>query len=86
MSKVQAALEATKQFLSQGNPDPSMLAIAKQLEAASRGEQHDYTMDRIIMYNFEPAPTPELQDWAELVLEAATEISGDYDLEDEDEE
>jgi hypothetical protein len=27
-----------------------------------------------------------LQDWAELVLEAATEISGDYDLEDEDEE
>jgi hypothetical protein len=85
MSKIEAALKATQQLLAQGNPDPAMADIAKQLQAASRGEQHQYTMDRIIMYNYEPAPTPQLQEWAQLVLDASLEIGGeDDDFEDEE--
>jgi hypothetical protein len=84
MSKVQAALQATERLLTQGEPDPAMQDIHRQLQAAARGEQHAYTMDRIIMYNFEPAPTPELQDWAELVLAAATELGGEDFEDDED--
>lgn len=83
-NKIQDALVATERLLSLGPPDPAMQDVQRQLQAASRGEQHAYTMDRIIMYNFEPAPTPELQEWAELVLAAATELGGDDFEDDED--
>ena len=84
MSKVQAALQATERLLTQGEPDPAMQDIHRQLQAAARGEQHAYTMDRIVMYNYEPAPTPVLQEWVNLVLDAALELEGDNFDEDEE--
>lgn len=73
-NKIQQAIETTKRLMGDGEPDPSMQNVLKQLEAAARGEKHDYALGRMIMANFNPAPTHELQDWADLILEVNWEL------------
>ncbi len=73
-NKLQQAIEETKRLMGQGDPDPCMQNILKQLEAASRGEKHDYALGRMIMANYQPAPTHELQDWADLILDVNWEL------------
>jgi hypothetical protein len=47
-----------------------MQVIHRNLKLIESGQQPQESLGRIIMYNYEPAPTPEIQDWAELVLKA----------------
>ena len=53
-----------------------MVDIMKQLQAAAKGEQHKWSMGRIIAYNYTPAPIPELEEWANLILAVAEELRG----------
>jgi len=53
-----------------------MADIMKQLQAAARGEKHNWSMARIVVTNYTPAPIPQLQEWANLILAVAEELRG----------
>lgn len=66
---IDEAIQATEDFLKQAE-DPVMRDILNQLRAMKAGHKAQYTIGRIIAYQFTPAPNAEIQDWAEKVLEA----------------
>lgn len=66
------AISLTQSLLQRSN-DPAMVDILKQLQGSLQGNNNT-TIGRIIAYNYTPAPTQEIQDWADLVLSAWQEI------------
>lgn len=74
MSKIQQAIQLTETYV-QRSQDPAMVAILEQLKQALDGKPQPLcSIGRIVTANFVPAPVAELEDWAELVLEAWQEI------------
>jgi hypothetical protein len=73
------ALKRTRELGSIGAPDPSMGSILRQLEAVkgwtandrqpTLAERKSLTAGRILVREFEPAPTDEIYDWVTLVRE-----------------
>lgn len=45
-----------------------MQDVHKQLKLIEAGQRPEKSVRRIVAYNYEPAPTPEIQDWAENVM------------------
>jgi len=73
MSAIDRAIKSTEMFLGLAQ-DPGMLAILPQLKAMKEGRDHNYTVSRIIAYNYTPAPTAEIEAWADECLAAHEEF------------
>lgn len=62
------AIAKTDELLKRSR-DPAMVDIRKQLTLMKSG-QNKNAIGRMITMNYTPAPTPEIQEWADLVLKA----------------
>lgn len=73
--KLEQAIQATAKFLAMSE-DPAMKEIHTQLLLLKNGHKANISIGRIIAYNYTPAPNLELQEWADLVLQAWSESGG----------
>ncbi len=67
---IQRVIEQTQQLIkANGDPDPAMVSVLKQLQQLAQGTPPDrLAIGVTIVRNFDPAPTPEIEQWADSVL------------------
>lgn len=69
METLDEAIQKTDELLGKSS-DPAMLEVRKQLLRLKSGQETQTSIGRIVAYNYTPAPTAEIQQWADLVLKA----------------
>lgn len=68
MDQLKQAIEATENLLRQSK-DPAVQDVYLALTNMRDGKEPGPNIGRIVATNFVPAPTPELESWADLVLD-----------------